>query len=112
MTRRHPPEGSYAVIFESRRPSDPDGSPPDDGYEETAARMEELARAQPGFIEMTSVRGADGHGVTVSYWESEEDVVAWRSNPEHLEAQRRGRDEWYLDYALNVCRIERSGGKR
>ncbi len=62
----------YAVIFSSlRRPE------PGDGYGETAARMDELAAAQPGFLGAESARGADGFGITVSYWATADDVTAW-----------------------------------
>ena len=53
----------YAVVFTSLR-----REAPGDGYGETAARMEELAREQPGFLGIDSARGPDGLGITVSYW--------------------------------------------
>src|SRR3546814_11032024 len=64
---------SYAVVFSSLRR---DGD--DDGYAAAADRMVELAREQPGFLGVESTRGADGFGITVSYWESEEAIRAWR----------------------------------
>ncbi len=96
----------YAVIFPSRRP----GDAPDDGYAEMAARMAELAAGQPGYLGQESVRGADGTGITVSYWRDEASIRAWRDNVEHSEARRRGRTEWYLDWAIRVCRVERGYG--
>lgn len=44
----------YAVIFTNQRTEG------DHGYGETADRMVELARQQPGFLGIESVRGADG----------------------------------------------------
>lgn len=93
----------YAVVFTSLRRESPD-----DGYGETAARMEELAREQPGFLGIDSARGADGLGITVSYWATAADVAAWGRHAEHLVAQRRGRDEWYQWYSLRMCRVERA----
>lgn len=93
----------YAVVFTALR-----RERPGDGYAATAARMDELARAQPGFLGVESARGADGLGITVSYWESADAVSAWAANAEHLLAQRMGRDEWYQWYALRVCRVERA----
>jgi heme-degrading monooxygenase HmoA len=96
-----PPETAhYAVIFTSTR-----RTAPGDGYDETADRMEELAREQPGFLGIESARGADGLGITVSYWASLEAVGAWGGHAEHLLAQRRGRDEWYASYTLRVCQV-------
>lgn len=54
---------TYVVIFVSSR-SDDDH----EGYAAMANHMERLARAQPGFIEMESVRDPDGAGITVCYW--------------------------------------------
>ena len=93
----------FAVVFSSLR--DPQ---PDDGYGATADRMEELAREQPGFLGIESARGADGFGITVSYWDSEDAVAAWGRHAEHLLAQRLGRERWYLSYTLRVCRVERA----
>ncbi|MBX9581661.1 MAG: antibiotic biosynthesis monooxygenase [Gemmataceae bacterium] len=93
----------YAVIFTSVR-----DAKPDDGYAEAAARMEELARQQPGFLGVESARGPDGLGITVSYWESEDAVRAWGRHAEHLLAQRAGRDRWYERFSLRVCRVEQA----
>ncbi len=54
----------YAVIFSSLR-TDGDAS-----YAQMADRMVELAAQQPGFLGAESTRGADGFGITVSYWAS------------------------------------------
>ena len=95
----------YAVIFSSRRRGD-DG----DGYAETAARMEELVREQPGFLGVESTRGADGFGITVAYFESEEAILAWRRNVEHTAARERGRAEWYRHFELRIAKVERAYG--
>lgn len=93
----------YAVIFTSLR-----RELPGDGYGPMADRMEELARQQPGFLGIESARGADGLGITISYWATLEDVAAWRANAEHLVAQKLGREQWYKWFALRVCRVERA----
>src|SRR5688572_30423174 len=69
---RTPRPPYYAVIFTSLRR---DG---DHGYGETADRMVELAATQPGYLGIESVRGDDGLGITVSYWETEAHIAAWR----------------------------------
>ncbi len=95
----------YAVIFTSTRT---DADP--DGYEEMAQRMVELAAAQPGFLGIESVRGADGVGITVSYWESTESIQRWHEHAEHRHAQSLGRRRWYSDFRLRVSRVERAYG--
>ncbi|MBK8180498.1 MAG: antibiotic biosynthesis monooxygenase [Planctomycetes bacterium] len=96
----------YAAIFTSQR-SEGDG-----GYGATAERMLELARAQPGFLGVESVREAAGLGITVSYWSSREDIRAWKDVLEHRAAQARGRAQWYTGYQLRICKVEAEHGFR
>ncbi|MFH1915616.1 MAG: antibiotic biosynthesis monooxygenase [Pseudomonadota bacterium] len=90
----------YAVIFTSTRTGI------DDGYADTASRMSELARTMDGFLGVESAR--DGLGITVSYWESEAAIRAWRDHPEHAKARRLGREKWYEAFTTRVCRVERA----
>jgi heme-degrading monooxygenase HmoA len=102
----HLPEPPYyAVIFSSWR------SAGDQGYEQTAARMVQLAAQQAGFLGVESARGADGFGITVSYWTSEDAIAAWRRDAEHRIAQERGRVDWYAHYEVRVARVERAWGR-
>ena len=94
----------YAVIFTAQRT---DG---DRGYGEMAQRMVELAAQQPGFLGVESVRGADGFGITVSYWASEEAIKSWKAHMEHAKAQEGGKKTWYADYQLRVAKVEREYG--
>jgi heme-degrading monooxygenase HmoA len=96
----------YAVIFTSRRT---DG---DRGYGDMADRMVDLAVRQPGYLGMDSARGADGCGITVSYWRDETSIMAWKRNTEHQQAQRGGQQTWYADYQVRVAKVERAYGLR
>jgi heme-degrading monooxygenase HmoA len=89
----------YAVIFTSLRTAG------DKGYGKMAEVMEKLAATQPGFLGIESAR--DGLGITVSYWESLEAIAAWKANATHLVAQHRGRDAWYEEFKVRICRVER-----
>jgi heme-degrading monooxygenase HmoA len=99
MIARTPSPPYYAVIFTSLRCEG------DEGYAAMAARMEELAAAQPGYLGMESAR--DGLGITVSYWETEADIRHWKQQAEHMEAQHKGRQQWYSHFKVRVCRVER-----
>jgi putative intracellular protease/amidase/heme-degrading monooxygenase HmoA len=99
------PKGSYAVIFASTR-----NAQPDDGYGVTADAMVALAQEQPGFLGLDSARGADGLGITVSYWKDEESIRTFRRLESHLVAQRAGREGFYRGYRLSVAKVERSYG--
>jgi heme-degrading monooxygenase HmoA len=98
---RTPAPPYYAVIFTSRRTA------VDDGYGDTGARMEELAAQQPGFLGVESARGADGLGITVSYWSTLEAIAAWRTHAEHRVAQSNGRKQWYAHFETRVAKVER-----
>lgn len=99
------PDGAcYAVIFSAQRTES------DNGYDDMAERMGALAATMPGYIGIESARDADGFGVTVSYWKSEEAIRGWKRQVEHMEAQRLGRQKWYTDYRIRVARVERAYG--
>lgn len=91
----------YAVIFSSNLSKD------HDGYFAAASRMEELAKQQKGFLGIDSARGEDGFGISVSYWENEEAILAWKENAVHKEIQKLGKEKWYSSYSLRVCKIFR-----
>lgn len=76
-------------------------------YQRTAERMDALARTQPGFRSLKTFAADDGERVTISEFDSLEAVSAWRANVEHLEAQRRGRAEFYAEYSLQTCELIR-----
>jgi heme-degrading monooxygenase HmoA len=91
----------YAVIFSSIRTADDDA-----GYAVTADRMLNLARRQPGFLGVESVRDADRNGITVSYWESREAIHRWGREMEHRAAQAGGREKWYAAFRLRIVAVE------
>ena len=91
----------YAVIFTSMR------SEVDEGYAQTAQRMEELAAGRRGFLGLESVREGT-QGITVSYWTDLDAIREWRADLEHVEAQRLGRERWYERYSVRVARVERA----
>ena len=92
----------YAVIFTSTRTA------VDDGYNDVAARMVELASRQPGFLGVESSRGASGLGITVSYWSSLEAIASWKAQGEHRVAQAHGHKKWYEHFETRIARVERA----
>jgi heme-degrading monooxygenase HmoA len=99
----------WAVIFSSRRRGG--AEPADDpGYAAAAQRMVELAADQPGFLGIESSRDGSGFGITVSYWQSPEALLAWRRQVEHAAIREQGRERWYEHYELRVAAVERAYG--
>lgn len=95
-----------AVIFTSIRTG------VHDGYEAMTAAMGSLASTQPGYLGIESARGADGLGITVSYWTDDDAARAWKRVADHLAAQRLGRERWYEDYRVRVATVERDYGRQ
>jgi len=95
--------GQVAVIFLSTRTAADDA-----GYAAAAEAMDRLAAAQPGYCGIESARGADGFGITVSFWADDASARAWRDNAEHKAIRDAGRAIWYQDYEIAVADIHRS----
>ncbi len=89
----------YVNVFVSRKRDGHDAA----DYQSDAARMGELAEAQPGFVSYKSYAAPDGETVTVSVWRSEADAKAWSRHPEHRAAQGRGRAEYYEYFTMWTC---------
>ena len=90
----------YAVIFTSKRTAG------DNGYDEMAQQMEDLAKQQPGYLGIESAR--ETLGITVSYWQSLQAIADWKSNADHFFAQQKGIKEWYRWYKVRICLVERA----
>ena len=60
---------------------------------------------QPGFLGVEAAR--EELGITVSYWSSLEAIKNWKANDEHLQAQKNGRESWYSDFTVRICKVER-----
>lgn len=102
MIAKTPEAPYYAVIFTTLRTS------VDDGYLETAKQMEDLAKLQEGYLGIESAR--EEIGITISYWQSLEAIVNWKNNIEHTIARNKGRELWYKQYQLRICKVERDYG--
>jgi len=97
-----PPPPYYAVIFTSIKIAQ------DKGYSQMSDRMIELLSSQDGFLGFESAR--EEIGITVSYWRDEASIIAWKSNLEHREAQRLGKELWYEQYKIRIAKVERDYG--
>ncbi|SDB60260.1 Heme-degrading monooxygenase HmoA [Flavobacteriaceae bacterium MAR_2010_188] len=89
----------YAVIFTSKLNAEVIG------YQEMSILMEELATQQSGYLGIESARSEIG--ITVSYWQTLEDINNWKQQSDHLVAQKLGREKWYCWYEIKICKVER-----
>ncbi len=77
-------------------------------YAALSRMMLELALKQPGLIFLNRGRSVtEERGIiSVSQWESEEALQAWRNHPVHQEAQKKAIEELFESYALKKARLE------
>ena len=92
----------YAVIFTARRTTEED-----ELYESTGKNIFELALKQPGFLGYEGAGGSDRQEITVTYWDSLENIKRWKMNADHVVAQKMGRDKFYEEYHVRVTKVER-----
>ena len=98
-----PHDDYVAVIFTSTRTDHHEAE-----YAQWSAAMDLLVRQQPGFMSASSVRDPQsGFGMTVAYFTDNEAALAWKANADHAEAQRLGREQFYLNYSIKVATVFR-----
>jgi heme-degrading monooxygenase HmoA len=56
-----------------------------------------------GFISIDTYAGEDGAGLAVERFESEEALQAWKTHPEHVKTQARGREAFFESYRMTVA---------
>ncbi len=78
-----------------------------DEYIALVDQMEKLARTMPGYISHKGFFADDGERVTIVEFEHEKGLHAWRTNPEHIAAQKLARQKYYTEYHVQVCTLDR-----
>lgn len=97
----------FAVIFEVE-PA-PEGR---DRYLAMAAALRTELERVPGFLSIERFESLTHPGklLSLSFWQDEASVKAWRENPEHRAAQALGRAGLFADYRLRVAEVVRDYG--
>ena len=93
----------YAVIFKAEIKK------LDKAYTDTANRMRDLAMDKYGCKDFISVMEGSQE-ISISYWESLENIKLWKEDAEHLQAQALGQSTWYKSYNIEVVEIIREYG--
>lgn len=99
MIVKTPEPPYYAVIFTSKRTEG------DKGYTQMAEKIESVVKDQPGFLGFESARNETG--ITVSYWKDLESIKKWSQNREHTIAKEQGKNKWYENYRVRICKVEK-----
>jgi heme-degrading monooxygenase HmoA len=76
-------------------------------YNAAVQRMSELAETMPGYISHKTFLASDGERCTIVEFEHEDGLRTWRTNAEHLTAQKNARLKYYTEYSVQVCTLDR-----
>ena len=90
----------YAVIFKAET------GELDEVYFEKAKRLRELAETKYGCREFISFNEGNRE-LSISYWDTLEQINHWKQDAEHIKAQEMGRRKWYRRYRIQVVEILR-----
>ena len=77
-------------------------------YDQFFTELKELAKLNPGFVDIKSYRAEDGERLTVVRWKDKETLQEWSQNARHLEAKRLAREKWYDYFEIQTAEIFRT----
>jgi heme-degrading monooxygenase HmoA len=76
-------------------------------YLEMAAKMAALAETMPGYRSRKTFVAEDGERVVLVEFEDEASQRNWSLDAEHVQAKKKGRESFYVEYTLQVCSVAR-----
>ncbi len=77
----------------------------EDVYRPLARYMSELAHEMAGFVDESYFESPSGERVTIVRFIDRASHDAWAAHPEHREAQRREREEFYEYFEITVAEV-------
>lgn len=90
----------FAVIFRAQIKN------LDEDYKQMATRLRERAITDYNCIEFSCATEENAE-ITISYWNTLDDITRWKQDPEHLKAQQLGGERWYQNYSVDVVEVRR-----
>lgn len=78
-------------------------------YFDIAAELRPELENIEGFISIERFKSTvtDNKYVSLSFWESEDAIKAWRNHTGHQFAQEKGKSEIFSDFKISVGKVER-----
>jgi heme-degrading monooxygenase HmoA len=94
----------YAVIFEVEINENRQ-----EEYLAIAAKLKEQLVTMDGFISIERFTSLVNEGklLSLSFWETEKAIIAWKKNIDHMSAQSKGRESIFKDYRIRIANVER-----
>src|SRR5688572_28154511 len=78
-----------------------------DEYYEWAGRIAALAQTMPGYVSHKGFTAEDGERVTIVEFADEESQRRWSTEVRHVEAKKKGRADFYSEYKIQICTVQR-----
>src|ERR1043165_7497557 len=72
-------------------------------YEQHGAEVYARAEKMPGLLSAKDFVAEDGERLALVEWRSPGELLAWRNEPFHADAQAKGRETYYSEYSIDVC---------
>ncbi len=79
-------------------------------YNKLLGKMYKIVSGMSGFQSVKKFTADDGETISIYRFSSEEALEAWRTQPDHIEAMKRGHDEFYAGGHLQICKVIREVG--
>lgn len=78
-------------------------------YFQLAAELKPLLSTTPGFISLERFQSVTTPGkiLSLSWWEDEQSVLAWKKNLQHQAAQREGKKNIFSFYRIRIAHVLR-----
>jgi heme-degrading monooxygenase HmoA len=76
-------------------------------YFEWAGRMSALAKTMQGYVSHKSFTAEDGERVTIVEFRDAESQRRWSTQMDHVDAKKKGRADFYVEYKLQICELMR-----
>ncbi len=76
-------------------------------YKDLLPRIVALAEAMPGFLSRKVFVAEDGERVILVEFKDEKSQLSWARQPEHVAAKIKGRERFYSEYTIQVCKVDR-----
>ena len=79
-------------------------------YYEWAGRISALAKTMPGYVSHKTFAADDGERVTIVEFADQASQEAWSREARHVEAKKKGRADFYTEYKIQICTVQRESG--
>lgn len=78
-----------------------------ESYQKQAAELAQKLTTQAGFISVERFQSLSDPEklLSLSFWQDEESVSAWRNQPDHRQAQQKGKEQLFRHYRVRVALV-------